>query len=183
MDIHPPPRHQRHSSSRRYRYCPRRGPRAATDVGRTVGRARIWGAGLAEASAPIGSTRPGSPGTGRPWLAVSLLSRWIPTASDSCWHATALMSASKTVGNRGGLTPRSSRASRSTTGSHAASTAKPERSMLRPRSRSSASRAIAWACWSAHPSETLTARCGMSTEPLWVTESAIVLLPTRSARR
>ena len=41
-----------------------------------------------------------------PTVGVSRLSRWMPTASDSCWHAMPLTIASKTAGKRGGLSPR-----------------------------------------------------------------------------
>ena len=79
--------------------------------------------------------------TARPRSAARRLSRWIPTASDSCWQATPLTSASKTVGKRGGLSPRIRAASGPSNGSGAAMAANGERSTLSPRSLSSALRA------------------------------------------
>ena len=50
----------------------------------------------------------------------------MPTASESCWQATPLTSASKTVGKRGGLRPRIRRASGPSNGSCSAIAAKPD---------------------------------------------------------
>jgi hypothetical protein len=46
-----------------------------------------------------------SPRNGRPQASERRLSRVIPTAKLSCWHATPFAMVSKTVGNRGGFSP------------------------------------------------------------------------------
>ena len=72
--------------------------------------------------------------TACPRSAARRFSNWIPTASDSCWQAMPLTSASKTVGKRGGWRPRIRAASGPSSGPGAAIAANGERSTDSPTS-------------------------------------------------